>query len=114
MHYLVMLPATLFVLYFLSGEISAVHALDHQHATSYEHHSVIYSLIGMPIITVMSVMMSISMTWALDPNSPRMFSREPASGRDPTGTVSGLNTSSATADAAGDGSSSVRGSGKDP
>ena len=50
-----MLPATLAFVFFLWGEISAMYALDHRHVSAIEHAGVIWSLIGLPILTVLSV-----------------------------------------------------------
>jgi Asp-tRNA(Asn)/Glu-tRNA(Gln) amidotransferase A subunit family amidase len=52
---LVVLPATLAFVFFLWGEIGAVSALDHRHATAAEHTGVTWSLIGLPVLTVLSV-----------------------------------------------------------
>jgi hypothetical protein len=52
---LVVLPATLAFVFFLGGQISAALAIDHRHATSTEHAWVMWSLIGLPILTVLSV-----------------------------------------------------------
>jgi hypothetical protein len=52
---IVVLPAALAFVFFVWGEISAVYALDHRHATATEHTGVMWSLIGLPILTVLSV-----------------------------------------------------------
>jgi hypothetical protein len=60
------LPVTLFRLFFVMGEISAVLALDHRHATRTEHRLVMASLIVMPIIAVLSAIAATSFAWAKD------------------------------------------------
>jgi hypothetical protein len=51
----VVLPATLAFVFLLAGEISAAFAIAHRQATSTEHGRVMWSLIGLPILTVVSV-----------------------------------------------------------
>lgn len=63
-HDLVRLPVTLFFVFFLGGEISAVLAIDHRHATAAEHSWVMAALIVLPILTVVSTVAATSFEWA--------------------------------------------------
>jgi hypothetical protein len=65
-YYLLSLPTTLVLVFFVGGEISAAYALDHRHATSSEHGWVLAALVVLPIITVLVVLASVSFTWARD------------------------------------------------
>jgi hypothetical protein len=51
-------------LLFVAGEISAVHALDHRHASASEHGWAEAALVVLPILAAVSVMASISFRWA--------------------------------------------------
>jgi hypothetical protein len=65
-HDLVRLPVTLFFVLFLGGEISAVLAIDHRHATAVEHWWVMASLVVLPILSLVSAVAATSFEWARD------------------------------------------------
>ncbi len=64
MYDLLIFPAILSFVALGGGEISAVLAIDHRHATRVEHAFVIGSLLVLPIITVIATVASISFTWS--------------------------------------------------
>lgn len=63
-HDLLILPVTAALILFVMGEISAVHALNHHHASGTEHWWVEVALVGLPILAAASVIASISFRWA--------------------------------------------------
>src|SRR5208282_1109858 len=62
-HDLLLLPVTAALVLFVAGEISAVHALDHRHASASEHGWVEAALVVLPVLVVISVVASISFRW---------------------------------------------------
>jgi hypothetical protein len=65
-HDLFSLPIQLMLLAASIGEVSAVIALDQRHATPREHWWVLVSVIGLPVVTVMSALFAASYAWAAD------------------------------------------------
>lgn len=63
-HDLLVLPVTITFLVFITGEIDAVHALSHQHASGTEHTWVETALVWLTIMAVVSTTASISFHWA--------------------------------------------------
>lgn len=64
LHDLLLFPVTAALLLFVGGEISAVHALDHRHASGSEHWWVEATLVALPVLACISVIASISFQWA--------------------------------------------------
>jgi len=60
---LLVFPITAALILFVMGEISAVHSLNHRYASETEHWWVETALVGLPILTVASVIASISLRW---------------------------------------------------
>jgi hypothetical protein len=92
MHDLILLPVTLFLVFFVAGEISAVLALDHRHATQSEHWRVMASLIVMPIIAALTAVEAASFLWARE--IPDCWSRDAANGATDTAAPDGRNGAS--------------------
>lgn len=63
-HDLLLLPVTVTFIVFVLGEIDAVHALSHQHASGSQHVWVETALVWMTIMAVLSTVTSISFRWA--------------------------------------------------
>lgn len=61
---LLVFPVTAALALFVMGEISAVHALNHRHASGPEHWWVEAALVGLPLLAVSSVIASNSSRWA--------------------------------------------------
>jgi len=61
---LLILPVTITFVVFLLGEIDAVHALSHEHASGTEHRWVETALVWLTVIAVLSTVASISFRWA--------------------------------------------------
>jgi lysylphosphatidylglycerol synthetase-like protein (DUF2156 family) len=63
---LLALPVTITFLLFAIGEIDAVHALSHEHASGTEHTMVETALVWLTIMAVVSTIASISFRWAAE------------------------------------------------
>jgi hypothetical protein len=58
------LPVTAAMVFGVWGEVSAVRALDHEHATSGQHWWVLTSMVGFPIFAGVSAAFAVSFAWA--------------------------------------------------
>lgn len=58
------LPVMAAMVFGVWGEVSAVRALDHEHATSGQHWWVLTSMVGFPVFAGVSALAAVSFAWA--------------------------------------------------